>query len=139
MTEKKKAKGGTIRTEAIISEMDVRAKKDVISFGKISFSDADQGAIREIIKSESPILLTITAPGLKDKEFPPIEVQCSLKNCMIEKGCDKPNIPSVQVSSGQAMQIYNYIKGEQKVKLKIVQVQKDLPFEEDEKQLPGVE
>ncbi len=126
----KSVPGGTIKTEAVINQLTIGKHEDKISFTSLHLNADENEIITRIVQDESPIALVIDLPK-PDKNFPPIEVRGQLKKYTINKTCDSPNIIGLQFSSGQVEQLTNYIRAEQEIKLKIVQLQGELFGEED--------
>lgn len=135
MAKKKDAEvfvGGSVETSAIINQLTIGAHTDQISFTALNIGNEGDGdkVLRKIIKVESPVAMVIDLPT-PDPKFPAIRVEGKLKSLKLNKTCDSPKIINIQFSSGQTEQLANYIRAEQEIKLKFIQIQEELPFEED--------
>lgn len=134
MAKKKKEKHestGTAETMATINQIIVKPHEDDISFAANFNKEADS-ILRKIIKDESPVAIVIDLPTPPDPQFPAIRVEGNLKSLKLSKTVDNPKITNVQFSSDQVQQLTNYIRNEQELKLRFIQLQADLPFDEEE-------
>ncbi len=86
-----------------------------------------------MVKKERDVLMTIDLP-VPDVKFPPIQVQGKLNGHSISKTCDSPKMVNIQFSSGQVGQLTNYIRGEQDIKLVLLEVEPDLPLDNSPQQ-----
>ena len=120
-----------IKTTAIINNIDVHCHADKISFTAFSLSPEDNECITNIIKEESPVRIKIDLQK-SDKDFPPIEVEGTMKGFKISKTCDTPNIIGLQFSTRQVGQITNYIRSKEVISLTFTQIQKQIPFADDQ-------
>ena len=135
--EEKAFVGGSVETTAIITLLEIGVHEDDISFTALDFSVEGDKVMRGIIKEAAPVAMIISLSATEaDPNFPPIRVEGFLSRLQINKTCDKPIIKKIQFSSGQAAQIHGYIRNEEEIKLKFVQIQESLPFEEDEEKAP---
>ena len=133
MGKKNKVKAkGRIKTTAVVNSVKIGVHEDKLSLTGFSLTPAENEVVTDIIQSESPISLTIDLVK-PDKDFPKIEVQGMMKQFTINKTCDSPGISGIQFSTGQVGQLTNYIRAEEELSLVIVQLQQELPFEEDGK------
>lgn len=123
--------GGSIETTAVITLLEIGLHEDDISFTALDFGDEGDKVMRKIIKEQSPVAMVIDLPS-PDPKFPLVRVEGYLSRLQINKTCDKPIIKKIQFSSGQTSQIHGYIRAEQDIKLKFVQLAPELPFQAEE-------
>ena len=122
--------GGTIKTTAVINTITVGKHEDKISFTALHLSAKENEIMSRIIQDESAVSIVLDLPK-PESSFPPIEVRGGIKKFTINKTCDSPSLIGVQFSSSQVQQLANYIRAEQEISLKIVQLQGKL-FDEEE-------
>ncbi len=131
---KKKAEqfvGSSVETSAIINQLTIGTHEDQISFTALNLGNEGDKVLRQIIKEESPVAMIIDLPT-PDPQFPAIRVEGNLKSLKLNKTCDNPKIVHIQFSCGQTEQLANYIRAEEPISLKFVQLQGELPFEGEE-------
>jgi len=123
--------GKEIRTTAVINQLTVGQHQDKISLTNFDIEAKDTEIIRDMVKNERLVLMTIELEGKPDKNFPPIQVEGQLKGYKINKTCDAPNIINMQFSSEQVHQITGYIRAEQQIILKFVEKEPEFEFGEE--------
>jgi hypothetical protein len=82
----------------------------------------------DLVKRESEVsmIIELAKPG---DGFPKIEVRGKLKRYVINKTCDAPAMSNIQFSSNQVHQITNYIRAEEEIVLKFIELEPELPYE----------
>jgi len=124
----------SIKTTAVISEKNgicIGSREHTLRFNKFHVADGDMSFLRDVVDEKSLVQLTLLYPGVQNDKFPPIAVECGIKNYKLGKDADTPQFVNMKFSDNQIIQLRHIMEAAEEMDIEIKRLQGTFDFVEE--------